>query len=377
LSQSADFIPLAVPDLRGNELKYLAECVEDNWVSSAGPHVIALEETVADLAGCAFGVATSNGTAALHLALKCAGVMPGDQVIVPDWTFAATANAVHHAGAMPYFVDVDPETWTLSPGLVEEALAADSDSHKISAVLAVHVLGLPADMDRLREICQAADVALLEDAAGAIGARYKGQPVGGLARAGTFSFNGNKTVTAGGGGMIVTNDEGLARRAKHLSTQARPGSDYIHDEIGYNYRMTNINAALGLAQMERLDEMVAAKRRIARVYDQAIAGHNNLATVRAPDGIESSCWLYSVLADSRENAESIVGHLNAGNIGARGFWHGLSKQKPFNGSQSRLDGTSASISGRVFSLPCSSSLTENEQGRVIQAILDWRHKQHA
>jgi perosamine synthetase len=366
-----DFIPLAVPDLRGNELKYLTECVEDNWVSSAGPHVVELEKKMAALSECEFGVATCNGTAALHLALKCAGVKTGDQVIVPDWTFAASANAICHAGAQPFFVDIDQETWTISPDLVEEVLEKDQQKRRISAVLAVHVLGLPADMDRLRAICEAAGVPLLEDAAGAIGATYNSRPVGGLSKAGIFSFNGNKTVTAGGGGMIVTNDAELASRAKALSTQSRPGIEYVHSEVGYNYRMTNINAALGLAQLERLDEMVASKRHIARVYDEAFEHKYGIEKMPSPAQSNSSKWLYSLLIESCQKATKLVAHLNLNKIGARIFWHGLSGQIPYEGSPNMLNGASEQLSGRVVSLPSSSSLTEDEQNHVIRTVLNW------
>jgi perosamine synthetase len=373
LNQNIPFIPLAVPDLRGNEAAYLVQCIEDNWVSSAGPYVTELEQKVAALAGCKYGIATSSGTSALHLALVAAGVKAGDHVIVPDWTFAATANAVHMANAVPYFVDITEETWTLSPKLVAEALTESSARGiKVAAVIVVHTLGHPADMTALIEICTAAGVALIEDAAGAIGARYKGSPVGGLGDAAIFSFNGNKTVTAGGGGMIVTNNEIWAQRAKHLSTQARPTSDYIHDEIGFNYRLPNINAALGMAQIERLQEMIDAKRHIAKVYDHFFGNGDQLIPMPRAGWAESSYWLYSVLVNTEEGAISLVDHLDERGIGSRNFWRSLSKQKPYAASPSLLDGTAEGISGRVVSLPCSSSLTEVQQNAVITAIRNWR-----
>ena len=237
-------IPLSVPDLRGNEAAYLARCVADNWVSSAGPFVVEMEARLARLTGRAHGVAMVNGTAALHLALVAAGVGAGDRVIVPDWTFGASANAVFHAAAEPCFVDVTTESWTLDATLVAKALA--DPAARIRAVIAVHALGHPADLDPLRELCDDARIPLIEDAAGALGARYKDQPAGGIGDFGVFSFNGNKTVTAGGG-MVVTDDGAAADRLRHLSTQAREAPAYRHDAVAFNYRMTNLNAAVGMA----------------------------------------------------------------------------------------------------------------------------------
>lgn len=361
-------IPLAVPDLRGREAELLLKCVADNWVSSAGPEVLALEQGMAALTGRAHAVATVNGTAALHLALLALGLKPGDRVIVPDWTFAATANAAAHAGAVPIFVDVREDDWALDPALVREALAADP---AIRAVMAVDPLGHAADMEAITEVCAEAGVPLIEDAAGAIGAYHKGRPCGSFGKVSTFSFNGNKTMTAGGGGMLVTDDEAIARAARHRSTQARPGGDYVHDAIGYNYRMTNINAAVGLAQLERLDEMVAAKRAIAARYDAAFAGNNGLTPMPRPTHSDSSCWLYSVRLGDESQARGLVAALSAANIESRIFWRSLSAQQPWRDAPRRLSGVSAALSGTVVSLPCSSSLTEAEQARVIDTITLW------
>ncbi len=363
-------VPLSVPDLRGNEAAYLAQCVRDNWVSSAGPFVVELERRMAELCGTAHGVAVVNGTAALHLLLLSAGVGPGDAVVVPDWTFAATANAVYHAGATPVFVDVSAATWTLDPEVLAEALSAPR--RRIRAVIAVHALGHPADMDSLRATCAEAGVNLIEDAAGAIGARYRGKPVGGLAEGAIFSFNGNKTVTAGGGGMIVTDRESWAARARNLSTQARVGSAYRHDAIGFNYRMTNVNAAIGLAQVERLEQMLAAKRAIAAGYDAAIAERDDLRAMPRAPWAESACWLYSVLAASPGEAEALVAHLNGAGIQARVFWLALSAQAPYREAPRIGGAVAAALSGRVVSVPSSSSLTPDQQQRVIDALRHWR-----
>jgi dTDP-4-amino-4,6-dideoxygalactose transaminase len=362
-------IPLQIPDLRGREREYLIQCVDDNWVSSAGPFVTELEERMAALCGCGHGVAMVNGTAAIHLALVAAGVGPGDYVAVPDWTFAASANAIYHAGATPFFVDVDARTWTLDPDLLARAL--EQVETPIKAVLCVHTLGHPADMDALLAVCQSAGVPMIEDAAGAVGAKYKGRNVGGDGLAACFSFNGNKLVTAGGGGMIVTNDEALAARARKLSTQSREGADYIHSAVAWNYRMTNVNAAIGLAQMERLDEMIAAKHAIAVRYDEALGERSEFTLMPRSDWIEHNGWLYSVALPDEESANSLIAHLRSQKIEARNFWRALSAQDPYAQAPTLLNGTAADLSGRVVSLPCSSHLSEADQDRVIKAISAW------
>lgn len=363
-------IPLAVPDLRGNEAAYLAQCVADNWVSSAGPFVGEMERRVAEITGTAHGVATVNGTAGLHLALLAAGVGRGDHVLVPDWTFAATANAVFHAGAEPYFADITNDSWTLDAAAVRQILA--QSEQRIRAVIAVHALGHPAELAPLRSACRDAGVALIEDAAGALGAMYQGQPVGGFGDFAVFSFNGNKTVTAGGGGMIVTNNAAAAERMRRLSAQARQTSAYRHDEVAFNYRMTNLNAAVGLAQLERLDQMLAAKRDLAMAYDQALAGRSDLTPMPRRDWALSSHWLYAVLCPSCDDASALVADLAARAIDSSIFWLSLSAQAPYVDCSRQLGGVSRDISGRVVVLPSSSSLSSDDQARVIAALGEWR-----
>ncbi len=363
-------IPLSVPDLRGREIEYLRTCVEDNWVSSAGPFVVEMERRMASLCERAHGVATVSGTAALHLALTAAGARPGDFVVVPDWSFAACANAVYHAGGTPYFVDVAAESWTLDAPLL--ATAVTDSAHPVGAIVAVHTLGHPANMDAILAVAAEADVPVIEDAAGAIGARFKGRPVGAFGRASCFSFNGNKTVTAGGGGMIVTDDESLATAARRLSTQARIGETYCHESIAWNYRMSNLNAAVGLAQLERLSEMVASKRSIAARYDRAIESRNDLLAMPRATWAESNCWLYSVVCASPDDAESLVRHLRKRGIEARTFWRSLSAQAPYAAAPRQLTGVSAQLSGRVVALPSSSHMSRRDQERVIEALGSWR-----
>lgn len=360
-------IPLSIPDLRGREAEYLATCVHDNWVSSAGPFVTSFETETADLAGRQFAIATVNGTAALHLALIGAGVRKGDHVVVPDWTFAATANAVFHAGATPLFVDVNSDSWTLDPDQLERAFKG-SEGDKITAVIAVDTLGYTADMDKLAEICLNRRVPLVEDAAGAIGATYKGRPAGSFGTFSIFSFNGNKTVTAGGGGMVLTDDEERASYLSHLSKQARIGEDYEHDAIGFNYRMTNVNAAIGIAQLERLVEMLARRREIALAYDEALIDCNSMTPPPSPSWANPRGWLYSVRCANAEVASSMVEHFRAKNIEVRKFWRSLSSQPVYSESTAFLSGVSQGLTGTVVSLPSSSSLKDEELAEVISAL---------
>lgn len=363
-----EFIPLSVPDLRGRERQYLLECVDQNWVSSAGPFVTQLEKRMAALCGRGSGVAAVNGTAALHLTLNALGVGRDKIVVLPDWTFIATANAVMHGGAIPYFIDVDESSWTMDPDLLAQALRQEAG--KVAAVVVVHTLGHAADMDALSRVCDAAGVALIEDAAGAVGGTYKGRPLGGLGRAGCFSFNGNKLVTAGGGGMIVTDDKVIAETAKHRSTQARVGTDYVHNAVGWNYRMTNLNAAVALAQLERLEEMIARKREIAARYDVELSG-TDLVPMPRLEWAGHNYWLYSVLASSRTAAADLVASLRARSVEARVFWRALSSQAPYKDAPRKLTGVAESLSGRVVSLPSSSNLSAAHQDRVIAAVQDW------
>jgi len=362
-------IPLAVPDLRGRERELLVKCIDENWISSAGPEVQAFEHAIKDLTGRRHAVAVVNGTAGLHLALLAAGIKTGNYVAVPDWTFAASANAIGHAGAIPHFIDVQSSDWAIDPALVADALTRNA---AIKAVIAVDPLGHAADLEALTEICRSSGVALIEDAAGAIGGRYKGRPCGAFGDISVFSFNGNKTVTAGGGGMVLTDDDGIARFVRHVSTQARPTREYVHDIAGYNYRMTNLNAAVGLAQLERLEEMVASKRAIAERYDLALAGRNDVEPMPRPGHSDSSCWLYSVRLADEPSAQSLVDAMDENGIEARVFWRSLSAQAPWDDAPRTLSGVSAGLTGTVVSLPCSSSLTPADQTRVIAALDRWR-----
>ena len=276
-----DLIPLHQPSFIGNEKLYLEQCIDTGYVSSVGEFVNRFEKEIAEYCGAGYAVATANGTSALHIALMLAGVRPGDEVITQPLTFIATVNAISYCRAHPVFVDVDADTLGLSPVKVLEFMESqcirNSDGHyynrksgrRIAACLPMHTFGHPVKIDRLSEICRKFNLQLIEDAAESIGSLFKGKHTGTFGIIGTLSFNGNKIITAGGGGAIITNDEALAKKAKHLTTQAKiPHSwAFEHDEIGYNYRMPNINAALCLAQLENIDTFLEKKRKLAGLYE--------------------------------------------------------------------------------------------------------------
>lgn len=377
-------IPLAVPDLSGNEARYLQECVDTTFVSSVGPFVGRFEEMVAEASGAAAAVATCSGTAALHLALATIGVGRDDLVVVPALSFIATANAVAYCGAEPWFVDIEPGRWGLCPAGLAEALsrhtrrAADGAlrrtacGRRVAAILPVYALGCPAEMDAIVAVAREFRLPVIADAAAALGSADRGRRVARLgADLTAFSFNGNKTVTAGGGGMVVGDDAALLGRARHLSTTARSGADYTHDAVGFNYRLTNLQAAVGCAQMERLEALVGRKRRIAAAYAEAFAGLPGIGGFPAPAGVESACWFSGFTLDEAhaEAAPGLRDALRAAGIDARPFWRPLPAQPPFAEAPCEGAATAESLSRRIVTLPCSTSLADGDQRTVIAAVL--------
>jgi dTDP-4-amino-4,6-dideoxygalactose transaminase len=370
-------IPLAVPNIGELERRYVLEAVESGFVSSVGPFVSEFERRFAERVGARHAVACATGTAAIHIGLVLLGVEPDDEVFCSDFTFVGSVNPIAYVGARPVFVDSETRTWNMDP----ELLAGELDRRAAagltlpSVVEVVHVLGQPADMEPLVDACARHGIPVLEDAAESLGAgwtsgRYAGRHTGTVGTVGCFSFNGNKIATTGGGGMIVTDDDALAARARHLTTQAKvPDVGYLHDEVGYNYRLTNIAAGLGLAQLERLDEFVTAKHRIAARYDEALA---DLPLVLPPrvEGLDATYWLYSVLvpeADGRGRDEFLA-HLNGAGVGARALWRPLHAQPPFASSAVIGGGVGDGLFARGLSLPCATELTDADQDRVIAAV---------
>ena len=367
LNSFSSFIPLTEPNLAGNEKIYLCSCIDDNWVSSAGSYVEKFEKQIALVAGTKYAVACCNGTVAIKLALLAANVKRDQRVILPDWTFVATANAIVDIGAVPVFVDVEPDNYTLCRDSLKSAL------HKydnIGAIIGVHPLGYSCDIGKLKELAKPMSIPVIEDAAGAIGAKYGHLSVGCIGDFGCFSFNGNKVITAGAGGAIVSNNSEGISWIRHYISQARVSSDYRHDKIGFNYRMSNLNAAVGVAQVERLQEILGCKAKIALRYDSVLSKFANGPIKKMPQprwGVGNN-WLYSVLADSEAVADSLIAHLEQENIEARKFWRNLTSLTPFRKYESEEPRVAESLSGRVVSLPSSSGISTSELDRVVDCL---------
>jgi len=375
-------IPLAVPEIRGNEWKYVKECLDTNWVSSVGSYVDRFEQMVAARAGTKYAVATVNGTAALHIALILAGVDADDEVLVSSLTFIAPANAIRYVGAWPVFIDAEPHYWQLDPDQVVDFLEKGCDwdgttlrnrrtGRRIKALLPVHILGHPADLDPMLAVAGKYSIPVIEDATEGLGALYRGRSVGGIGHMGCFSFNGNKILTTGGGGMLVTNDAAWAARAKYLTTQAKDDPiEYVHNAIGYNYRLTNVLAALGCAQMEQLDAFAAAKRRTAKRYRASLASVPGIQLPQEAVWAFSTYWMYTVLIDekrSRMSSRELLRELAGRKIQARPLWQPIHRSSAHPGPGYSCPNADA-ICARALSLPCSVGLTDSDQDRVIEAI---------
>jgi len=331
--QREGFIPLHAPHFGGNEKKYVLDTIESTFVSSVGAYVGRFEEMMQEITGARFAIATTNGTTALHLALVVAGVKRDDEVITQSLTFVATANAIAHAGATPVFVDVDRETLGLSPAALEAFLeehAAANDKgecinkhtgRRISACLPMHTFGFPVRMDEVSAVCDRFGIILIEDAAESLGSFYKGTHTGKIGKLATFSFNGNKTVTSGGGGAIITDDETLARKAKHLSTTAKKPHEweFYHDEVAYNYRLPNLNAALACAQLEQLDTFLANKRALAQAYESFFAGRGEHFVKEQKDS-KANYWLNTIIMNSKEERDGFLAVANKANVMTRPIW---------------------------------------------------------
>ena len=368
------------PLFEGNEWRYLKECVDTAWVSSAGAFVTRFEEAVAARTGTRHAVALVNGTAALHLALEGAGVRRGDEVLVPSLTFIATANAAVYLGARPRFVDSEEGTLGMDPEALEEYLRNGTTTaygkrmdkgtrRRIGGCVPMHTLGHPAQIDRICELGRRYGIPVIEDAAESLGSSYKGKPMGSWGLAGVLSFNGNKILTTGGGGMVVTDDARLAARVRHLSTQAKSDPDaYRHDAVGYNYRLPNINAALGLAQLERLDRLLERKRRIAEWYREELKAVGDARLIWEPSGARSNFWLNTVRLPPVRARRALL-RLAQDNIEARPLWTPCHRQSIFRPILTAGPLTTADRLWREsVSLPSSAGLTRAEVRRVVRGL---------
>jgi perosamine synthetase len=368
-------IPLSEPCLPGNAARYLAECIDTNMVSSVGPFVTRFEEEFARAVGARHAVACASGTSALHLALALSGAGPDRDVAASTFTFIASANAIRYTGARPLLVDSELRTWNLDPNLLHDEVSSRARSGDPLPVVVevVHVLGHPADIEPILDLRESYGIRIVEDAAESLGATYTRSPlagrhVGTIGELGCFSFNGNKVITTGGGGMIVTGDSEMAAQARHLSTQAkRPGREYVHDDVAYNYRLTNVAAALGLAQLEVLPEFLERKRVIAHRYRAGLAGLP-LELFPLEPWASPSFWLCSVLLDEPARRDPVLDALSSAGIDARPLWTPAHKQPPYADAAVIGGHVAESLHARGISLPSSVSLTEADQERVIDAL---------
>lgn len=368
-----DFLPLHEPLFRGNENKYVKECIDTAWVSSVGKYVDLFEEKLAEYCGVKRAVAVVNGTSALHVCLILSGVRANDEVLVPALTFIATANAVSYCGAVPHFVDSAYNTLGVDPFALDGYLGEIAEmkngscynkatGRRISAVVPMHTFGHPVDMDAMQVLCDKYNLALVEDAAESIGSFYKGKHTGNFGRVAAMSFNGNKTITTGGGGAVLTNDEELGRLAKHLTTQAKVPHrwEFAHDMIGYNYRMPNINAALGCAQLEQLPNYIEKKRALAEKYAKALDGVDGVAFFKEPNFAKSNYWLNAILLDREvaDKRDELLAALNDAGIMSRPIWN-LMYTLPMFKDCPRMDCKVAEdIGRRLINIPSSVVLGE-------------------
>jgi pyridoxal phosphate-dependent aminotransferase EpsN len=366
-------IYLSPPHMGGAELELVKEAFASNWIAPLGPHVDAFEKEVAQYVGVSHAAALSSGTAAMHLALMLAGVGAGDEVLCSTLTFSASANPILYERASPVFIDCNRETWNIDPALLAEELkACASRGKRPRAVVAVDLYGQSADYDPIIEACAEYEVPIIEDAAEALGADYKGHRAGSFGLMSLFSFNGNKIITTSGGGMLLSNDESLIRRARFLATQSRDlAPHYQHSAIGYNYRMSNILAAIGRGQMKVLEDLVAARRRNFELYKAALKDIPGIDFMPEADYGRSNRWLTCITIDPEKfgaTSEEIRLRLEAENIESRPVWKPLHLQPVFSECRARGGAVSEAIFERGLCLPSGSSLTEDEIHSITEII---------
>ncbi len=362
----------------GRELEFVHEAFASNYIAPVGPQVDSFEREFADMVGTKYAAAVSSGTAALHLALRYVGVEKGDEVVCSSFTFVASANAIVYQGAVPVFIDSDETSWNMDPGPLADFLKRRSRSGRMpKALVLVHLYGQPADIDAIAGICAEHGVALLEDAAEALGASYKGKAPGTIGQAGIFSFNGNKIITTSGGGMLVSDDEALINKVRFWATQARDQAvHYEHSEMGYNYRMSNVLAAIGRGQLCVLQERVEGKRRIFATYKNALGDLPGASFMSEPDFCRSSRWLTCLTIDPERagtDRDAVIRILEAGNIESRPTWKPMHLQPLYAKNEMIGGGVSERLFRDGICLPSGTAMTAGEQERVIALIRGcWR-----
>ena len=369
---------LSGPNMGGNELKYVTECITTGWVSSVGAYVDQFEKLTAAFAGTKYAVATSSGTTALHICLVMMGVNSDDYVITPNITFIATCNAIKYTGANPLFIDTHERSWQMDLDLLQEFLENETeqkdnvcfnkkDGKRIPVIMPVHVLGNIGDMDRLMAIAKKHNLIVIEDSTEALGSYYKGKHAGSFGLLGTFSYNGNKIITTGGGGMIVTDDETLAKKAKHLTTQAKSDPfEYIHDEIGYNYRLVNGAAAMGVAQMEQLPQFLIRKKEIIAFYKKELQGVGDIEFQEVSDNVDPNWWLPTIKTVKQREVLKV---LNDHKMQSRPFWVPMNQLVMFtkNIYFNKTD-RSDFVYKHCLSIPCSTNITDDDLKAVCEKI---------
>lgn len=371
-------IPLSVPNIAGNEWKYVKDCLDTGWISSVGSYVNKFEQMVADFAGAKYGIAAVNGTAALHISLLLSGVRQDDYVILPNLTFVASANAIKYLGADPILIDADPNLWQMDLDLLEQFLENETDEkdghlfyikdgRRIPAIMPVHILGNICDMDRFFSIVKKYPLAIVEDSTEALGSSYKGISAGRFSPLACFSFNGNKIISTGGGGVIITDDEALAKHAKHITTTAKSKADeYYHDEVGYNYRLVNILAAVGVAQMELLPGFIERKKEITAFYKAELEGVGDIRFQQELPDVKTNAWLVTIQTDRQQH---LLDHLNSNEVLSRRFWVPMNMLPMFRDCVYVTEKDNAAyIYNTCLSIPCSTNITDDQLNVVAKEI---------
>lgn len=361
-------IPLCIPEIKGNEWKYIKDCLDTNWVSSVGSYVDLFEERFAAFLDSPRCIVTVNGTAALHLSLEALGIGQGDEVIVPSMTFISPVNAIKYTGAQPVFADVCRDTFVMDVTRMEELI-----TDKTKAILPVHIYGHPVDMDPLMEIAKKYGLYVIEDATESLGSTYKGRQTGTIGNAGCFSFNGNKLITTGAGGMISTNDTELGNRLKYLSNQAKTGTDngaFYHVEAGYNYRMPNIVAAMGVAQLESINEYIEVKRKNANLYNQLLKGAKGITLPVEKEWATNINWLYSVVIEDEygTSRDEVIKKLSDNGIQSRPFFMPVHEMPPYEDCRHGDMESTEFVSSKGINLPSSVSLKEEEIKYICECL---------
>ena len=371
-------IHLSVPNLNGNEWAYVKQCLDDGWISSVGDFVNKFENKIADYVGSKFAIACMNGTAGLHMSLLISEISQNNCVIVPNITFIATLNAIKYVGATPILIDVDPDTWQMDLDLLDNFLSSNTyfidqkcinkkNNKVIKAIIPVHVLGNICDIDKLLKIAKKYNLQIIEDSTESLGSKFNGKYAGTFGNFGVFSFNGNKIISTGGGGMIITDNKEYALKAKHLTTQAKSNKiEYIHDEIGYNYRLVNVLAAIGVAQMEQLDGILESKAKIDSFYRNELAGVGDIQFQKVNSNVLPNNWLFTFKTNKMRD---LLNYLNISGISSRPLWVPMNQLTMFHNEQYIFEHDySTQLYSSCISIPCSSGISQDDLVTVVKHI---------